>query len=437
MSTETTQDTEQAGANLAIMPPPKRAAIVLKTEEVEKELRAMIERTAAVTNVVDKAGRQEAHAAAMMLKNARVNITNNGKQARDDAQAFSKAVIAEEKRLIAITEEEEARLFKLRDDFDAAERRRMEEEAEKERQRIAAIKGRIASITALAATLAAAASQEITEALAGLSKRETTPEEFGEFADEARAALETTASALLQLRNAARDKEEAAARAAAEAEAERARLAEQAKLQAEEAERQRQEAAKQQQERERLAAEQRRIEAERESQRKAAERRGQEARYEQAKREKAMRQISAFKELAAASGSARVLLERLESIRATAIDETYGDMADMAELSRDAAILSVEMKLARAIADELPAAHAEALEVNAQIDQARASVEADAVLLPPDSSMAEAFIECEQPAPDAGPTDHDIVTLIAEHYDMSKGEAIARLARLDFAALEA
>ena len=62
---------------------------------------------AAPTN---RAGRDQCHAAAMAALKARTAVVNAAKSARADATAFSRAVIAEEARLVALIEPEEIRL---------------------------------------------------------------------------------------------------------------------------------------------------------------------------------------------------------------------------------------------------------------------------------------------------------------------------------------
>jgi hypothetical protein len=211
--------------SLTTLPPAQRAAVVLKSDAAEKDLRAMIERTAAITTVVDTNGRKEAHAAAMAIKGARVDIEKAGKTAREDATAFSKAVIAEAARLAAIAEPEEDRLLALRDNFDA---KMAAEKAEKERieaERKAGIRAKIDQISRLAVQHAGATSAALHDVLTELAKREITEEEFAEFTIEAQAALDTTAHALLTLRVAAKQREEE--------EAERKRQAEEQRKQAE------------------------------------------------------------------------------------------------------------------------------------------------------------------------------------------------------------
>lgn len=422
-------------SNLATLPPAQRAAVVLQSEKAEQELRGMVERTAAITIVVDPNGRKEAHAAAMMLKNARVAISNSGKAARDDANAFGKAVIAEEKRLIAITEPEEERLFKLRDDFDAAERRRLEEEAERERQRVGAIKARIAAITSLAATLAAAASAEITAKLAELANRDLAAEDFAEFEAEARAAMDTTASALIQLRNAARMKEEEEAARLAAQEAERVRLAEEAERQRLAAEAQRQEAERQRMEAQRLAVEQARLRAE-QAQREADERAAAERRAQIAAR------VKSIQKMGTEQGDARATMDRLDQLRQIVVDDWFGDMRDFAEIARDTSITAAELRLARILPPEIEAAHIEAMEINDEMDaQHQARMDALAKPDPAPEAITQTTsggvvhvqvgaIEQTIPAP-ARPDDFDIVQAIAHQFDVTGEIALAWVASID------
>lgn len=228
--------TTPAPQELIALPPSKRAAVALKSEMAEAHLRELVAKTAAITNVVDKNGREEAHRAAMGLKNARVAIKNIGEEAREDAVAFQRAVVAEVARLAAITADEETRLFALRDAYDA---KMAAEKAERERieaERVATIRNRVDAIKAMPVVHAAANSIELSAALANLAKVTVTAEEFAEFADEAAQAVDAAANALLTLRAAARQREEAEAERQCKAEADRIELA---RLKAEQAERDR------------------------------------------------------------------------------------------------------------------------------------------------------------------------------------------------------
>jgi len=161
-----------------------RAAIALASDKTRKDLIAMSTKYMAITEIKNKAGRDECHSAAMTLASARIAISKTGKAARDDATKFSKAIIAEEASLIAITEPEEKRLLALRDSWDAviAAEKASREAAEKDR--VMAITERIAGIrqyVELAASCRTAARiHELLENLARISM-----DGFEEFADEA------------------------------------------------------------------------------------------------------------------------------------------------------------------------------------------------------------------------------------------------------------
>lgn len=107
------------------------AALALGSDKARTELAELVKKSANIVEVKNPAGREECHSAAMALVRARTNIEKIGKAARDDATKFSKAVIAEEKALIDITQPEETRLLALRNAWDEA---RAREKAEAERR---------------------------------------------------------------------------------------------------------------------------------------------------------------------------------------------------------------------------------------------------------------------------------------------------------------
>lgn len=207
------------GTEITALPPAQRALVALKSTATEEALKALILRTSAITAPpVDKAGREEVHRAAMDHKNARLAIEKAAKAATEDAKAFTKAVSAEEKRLIALNAEEEARLFKLRDDYDAAEAARKAEEERKERERVAAIREKIDQIKNLPVVSAADNAETLDATLDDLRAFEITFEDFAEFQDEARAARDASIASLTTMHAAAsaREAAEAAAREAEE-----------------------------------------------------------------------------------------------------------------------------------------------------------------------------------------------------------------------------
>lgn len=245
MTTETTAITVQ-----------QRAAVALGSSKAETELRELAAKSKSITVVTNKDGRQECHAAAMVAKEARINIEKAGKAAREDATAFSKAVISEEKRLVDMIKPEEDRLIGLRDQYDAAEKARKEAAESAERVRIAAIKEKIEAIRSgpmNASMLDANGAQTVLD----MAEEVEIDDSFAEFRGE---ALEAKADAVEKLRAIVSSKvsaEATTARIKAEQEAEAARLdQERRRLAAERAEQDRIAA-------ENRAAEQRRIDEER------------------------------------------------------------------------------------------------------------------------------------------------------------------------------
>ena len=276
----------------------QRAAVALESSKAAAELQALAESSKGITAITNRAGREECHSAAMAAQKARTGIVQAGKSARDDATRFSKAVIAEEARLVAIIQPEESRLKELRDSWDEKEKAEKAAKAEAERLRVLEISHRIALFIAAANDAArfdvpASVAGEILAELQAIEIDSSFAEFFGE-AKEAHAAAVAEIRATVEAKRAA---EEAAAKAQNErilakiAAEEAARVAEQVRKEeaaaakakadaeaAERAERERVEAAARKVEQDK-ADELRRIEAEKlAAERKALEE--QRARFE-------------------------------------------------------------------------------------------------------------------------------------------------------------
>jgi hypothetical protein len=236
---------------------PERAAIALGTAEHEKTLIELSKKYSDITKIVNPAGREQCHSAYMELKNTRIAVEKAGKDARDDATKFSKAVIAEVDRLTAITADEERRLQNLRDTFDAEREAERLEKAAAEKTRVDAIRKRIAETQAIPSMLVGKSSETIAAAIESLEAAEITLETHAEFAGEGEVAKLATIHKLWEMFKAQQDHEAQQVRIAAEREAlerQRAELAEQERLAA--AARAEQEA-RDRAERERVEAEQR------------------------------------------------------------------------------------------------------------------------------------------------------------------------------------
>lgn len=181
-------DSAPAGTDIATMAPAARAAVALGSTATEKHLRELVTKSAAITTVVDVNGRAEAHSSYMALRTARTSITNTGKAAREDAQAFCTSVIKEEKRLIEITQDEEDRVKGLRDKFDAEEKRKAEELAQKQAARKAELQGKVDAIRNIPLGMAESSAADITIEIGNLREFVPAIETFFEFADDAQAA---------------------------------------------------------------------------------------------------------------------------------------------------------------------------------------------------------------------------------------------------------
>lgn len=218
----------------------QRAVQALGSDKARTELATLAAKSVDIKVVNSQAGRDQAHAAGMVLKRARVDIETRGKAARDDATKFSKAVIAEEKALVAIIEPEEQRVLGLRDAWDEARAAEKAEAERLERARIEGIQLRLADIRECAAlALQCRTSQAVQDLIDKMTAAKL--EGFEEFSDEAVTTRDASLARMKEIHGAKLAEEQERARVAAEQEAERQRLAaERAEL-----DRQRQEAAAQ------------------------------------------------------------------------------------------------------------------------------------------------------------------------------------------------
>lgn len=120
------------------LPASKRAELAMNSDSLRKSLKKLVAKTTDIKEIKNKDGRQQVHAAYMVLKNTRTDLKKDAKSKREDAAAYQSAVIVVENELVGITTPEEDRLLKLRDDWDERERieneRIAREEAEKQQR---------------------------------------------------------------------------------------------------------------------------------------------------------------------------------------------------------------------------------------------------------------------------------------------------------------
>ena len=205
---------------LATLPVEARAAVALKSSETETQLRELASKNKAIVAIIDKPGREQAHGAAMELKRTRTAIQATSKAARDDATKFSKAVIAEENRLIAIIEPEETRLLALRDGWDTEQARIKAEREAAERARVMAINEKIANLRGYPSlALECRTSERVAGLIEKLKAIEPTEDDYQEFLQEALTVKEVALSRMAETHASRLAEETERARVKAEQEA--------------------------------------------------------------------------------------------------------------------------------------------------------------------------------------------------------------------------
>ncbi len=206
---------------------PQRAAVALKSAEQESSLRALALSSVDIVAVVNKDGREQAHRIGMTLKNARISIEKTSKAAREDATAFGKACIAEEKRLTDIVASEETRVFGLRDAYDAIEAKRVADKIAAERARIELITEHIEDLRRIPLGVVGGSSVGIQVELDDIKAITITEDRFGEqtYRDQAEAVRAAAVAQLESMFAEAVANEAEAARIRAERDAEDKRRA--------------------------------------------------------------------------------------------------------------------------------------------------------------------------------------------------------------------
>jgi hypothetical protein len=379
---------------------PERAAVALGTAEHEKTLIELSKKYSDITKIVNPAGREQCHSAYMELKNTRVAIATAGKAAREDANAFQKAVIAEVDRLTAITAAEEGRLQALRDAYDAEREAERLAKAAADRARVNSIRAKIDEIKDCLVVGMGRSSGELASAISELETTEITLEEYGDFAGEAQAAQAATVVKLKEMLTAQVDHEASQARLAAEREAlerQRAELAAQERLAA---------AARAEQEA-RDRAERERVEAE---QRAAQERAAEAMRQQQAEHEARMR------------------------VQQEEIDRQQAELAAERQRQADEAARAEQEKQA-AIAAE---AERVAAEEQRKREEAEAAARAEAERIQAGKAAAEAERQRRERVEFIrnGPGDVELVLSLAAHWVVSVGDAMSWLKQFDYEAAD-
>ena len=341
----------------------QRAAVALQSETAAAHLIALAASTKDLSEPTNREGRDQCHAAAMTAMKARTSVVNAAKSARADATAFSKAVIAEEARLVALIEPEETRLKALRDAYDVEQARIKKEAEQRESARITAITDRIQKMRD-APAIAAVSRIDACETMLADLRAIVIDETFEEFQKSAGATLEKSIDAVTTIlaekvaaaeesaRVQAEQQAAAAAHAAEVAEfnrqkalADEQRRQERAKEMAEQAERDRLAADARKAEDERLAAERAALAEERAKfeaeQQRLREAEAQHRATQEAEEKKRRDEADAKKRQQEADEAARraatsSIRKRIDAALDLLDDESLVLVADYAESQRDA-----------------------------------------------------------------------------------------------------
>ena len=361
MSAAANEVQEQTSTALTL---PHRAAVALRSAETEQKLLELAAASKSITAITNADSYKQCHASRMALKRMRIEIEKTGKAAREDATAFSKAVIAEEKRLIGLIDPEETRLEKIQTAHDEEVERQRAERVAAEQRRVASIQSVIAGMAAAPARVAGQRAAVMLSELDDLRTRVVEADEFAEFTDQARATRDAVIEVIQTMHG---------ERVAFEAEQERQRQeAERLRLEREAAER---EAAA---ERQRLAEEKARQEAAAAAEREllaelarqhAAAQAAERARHEAEERQR----------------RDRIAAEELERAARIAAE----DAARRQEQEREAAQL-------RAAAERIAAERAQ-LELEREQQEACERVAAGAVAVPVEPEPEDTFLVPGEP----------------------------------------
>jgi hypothetical protein len=384
----------------------ERAVKALSGVANEKVLQDLVAQSATILAIKNADGRTQCHSAYMALKNRRTAITAVGKESREDATKFSKAVIAEENRLVGLIVDEEERLKTLRDAWDAAREAERVAILNAEAERVAAINHKINQLRSLPVDFHNRSADEIKIALDDLDAFEATEAEFAELVNEAHSVKIDTIAALKTLHANAVQRAEEAQKLADE-------RAELARLQAEHAEQARI-AAAERAEQDRIASEAR-----------AAQEAAQRAELARLREEAAERERVAAAERAEQAAKDRAAREAQEA--ADRETKRKADEAMAAERDAHERRMADDREALRIAQDALNADRQriadEAAERQRSID-AEFAAEQARILAAKQAEAAEQARRERQDFVNNGPDASDIITIIANAYVVDQVTAL-------------
>jgi hypothetical protein len=187
------------------------ALLETKTEKKRSDLVALAAGTADIKTITNAAGRQQVHAAMMVLANTRISLEKAAKEARDKARVWTDELRAQELELVGITSPEEKRLKSLRDEWDNRIEAERKAKADAEAKRVADIRARITAIGNAAVVSFGTTALQINASLDELTAL-TIGDDFAEFAVEAGVTRDGAIAALTKIHAAAVESEAAVER---------------------------------------------------------------------------------------------------------------------------------------------------------------------------------------------------------------------------------
>jgi hypothetical protein len=124
----------------------ERALSVFVGVPSEESLRELAKASATITEITNQAGWDQCHAARMVLKNTRLEISRTGEAGREDAVQTSRSIIAIQKSRIAITQGEEDRLAAIEQAWDDRIAAEKEARIQAEIARVARLQERVTEL---------------------------------------------------------------------------------------------------------------------------------------------------------------------------------------------------------------------------------------------------------------------------------------------------
>lgn len=168
----------------------ERAMSVFVGVPSEESLRELAKGSATITEITNQAGWDQCHAARMVLKNTRLEISRTGEAGREDAVQTSRSIIAIQKSRIAITQGEEDRLAAIEQAWDDRIAAEKEARIQAEIARVARLQERVTELRGCQTLSPSSGSTLVLEHIADLEAIpvDASFEEFEQQASDAKTA---------------------------------------------------------------------------------------------------------------------------------------------------------------------------------------------------------------------------------------------------------